>query len=120
MLKSTLSLMALTATVFSAESDSGSEGSWSLPTSPRTDHQSVDMSLTGSPYSANASKGSADMSLCSSAETTPTHQRSASTGATPSPTQAQLAAMARKVTSSSNGKGRISPEEFAAMMNSSQ
>ncbi len=112
MLKSILSLIALTANAFSAESDSGSEGSWSP--------HSVDMSFTGSPYSADASKGSAPMSLCSSLEGTPTHQRSASTGMTPSPTKEQLAAMTRQIKANSGRSGSITAAEFAAMMNGSQ
>ena len=115
MLKSILSLITLTATAFSAESDSGSEGSWSLPTSPR----SADMSFTGSPYS-DASKGSADMSFCSSAGTTPIHHRSASTGMTPSPTKEQLAAMAEKIKATSGRSGSITAEQFKTMMNESQ
>lgn len=112
MLKSTLSLIALTATAFTAEAE---EESWSLPTSPRTDNQSVDMSLTGSPYSDGASRGSAPMSLCSSLEGTPTHQpQSART--TPSPTKAELDKLARKITSGSNGRGSISPEDYAKML----
>lgn len=116
MLKSTLSLIALAATAFSAETE---EESWSLPTSPRTDNHSVDMSLTGSPYSDGASRGSAPMSLCSSLEGTPTHQpQSART--TPSPSKEQLAAMTEKIKANSGRNGSITAAEFAAMLNNPQ
>ncbi len=111
MFKSTLSLIAVTAIVFGAETDSESEGSWS----PR----SVDMSLTGSPYSADASRGSARMSLCSSLDGTPTHQpQSART--TPSPSKEQLAAMTEKIKANSGRSGSITAAEFAAMLNNPQ
>lgn len=105
MLKSTLSLIAVTAIVFGAETDSESEGSWSLPTSPR----SVDMSLTGSPYSADASRGSAPMSLCSSAASTPTKTLSPD----------QIVELERQMRSM-GGRGNITHEKFAAMLNNPQ